>query len=267
MDIKIDKIKILDNIRQRVSKDEVNELMTSIKQNDLLHPIGICNGNKDEYLLVYGSRRLEACKKLGWNTIPAIMLKDIDMQDLIIKNSVENLQRKNISAIEEGRIYTRLKTDYDMTISEIANRFGLSKKRIQDASGLYTHVPEEYRKKVVFFDKKTKDKKGKIPASFATMILDLRRKENLNKEDTKKLFDLSRQDDVTRDKLRIIAHFIKLGQTTDDAKLNADKYELVYLVIPIEKKQYVKLGGAGGKVSKIIKNILSGKENMRLNIL
>ena len=65
-DIEIKKIKQLENIRLRIEEEDVHTLMSSIKQDGLLEPIGVAitSGSKDEYLIVYGNRRLEACRKL-----------------------------------------------------------------------------------------------------------------------------------------------------------------------------------------------------------
>ena len=94
--IAIEKIRKVRNIRD--DSTEIDDLKSSIKEHGLLQPI-IVSRNGSGYELVVGHRRYNACKALGWKTIPAIVQ---DFKSPQIIQLVENMQRKNLSHIEES---------------------------------------------------------------------------------------------------------------------------------------------------------------------
>lgn len=111
------------NLRSR-DQAVIDELMCSIKQNGLLQPIMV--SRRDErFEVIFGNHRLEACRRLGWKEIPAIV-RQTTAEDMFILQIVENIQRNNfINPIEEARGYKFL-IGKGMTIQEIAVRIGKS---------------------------------------------------------------------------------------------------------------------------------------------
>lgn len=105
--ISIERIKKIRNIRN--DSVEIDDLKSSIKEHGLLQPI-IVSRVDGEYHLIVGHRRYNACKALGWSTIPAIVQ---DFKSPQIIQLVENMQRKNLSHIEESdtiyELFQRLK--------------------------------------------------------------------------------------------------------------------------------------------------------------
>jgi len=94
MKVPISEIKISERFRKELGNLEL--LMESIRRVGLLHPIGI---TKDK-VLVYGRRRLEAVKRLGWKEIPTIQV-DLPSFERRIAELEENLRRKNLTWQEE----------------------------------------------------------------------------------------------------------------------------------------------------------------------
>jgi len=94
--IPIAKIKKVANIRN--DNVEIEDLASSIKEHGLLQPIIVSKVNGG-YHLVAGHRRYNACKSLGWTEIPA-MIENFDNPKVI--QLTENMQRKNLSKIEEA---------------------------------------------------------------------------------------------------------------------------------------------------------------------
>ena len=241
-DIEIGKIKQLENIRLRIEDEDVHTLMASIKQDGLLEPVGVATtpGSKDEYLIVYGNRRLEACRKLGWKTIPAIINGSIHLKDFVIKNTLENVERKEITESELGRIFTLLKNDYNMTNSEIASRFGVPSIRVKRVIDIFMHIPKEYRDKVKY-GILGYSKKGNIPATAADAILGLRRRYKLKREQMNDLLEAARQDGFSSGNLEVVGSLMQQGYTVEEAIKLSKEYVIVNLKFPILKGEQKKL--------------------------
>jgi ParB family chromosome partitioning protein len=93
---KIDEIKVGER-KRGLREDKVQELVESIRDLGLLQPIGIDNSNN----LVYGYHRLEACKRLGWEEIPVVVLDGVrDRLEYELMEIDENLVRAELTALE-----------------------------------------------------------------------------------------------------------------------------------------------------------------------
>ena len=114
---------------REVFEDEaLSELSTSIKEHGVIQPI-IVRKVGDKYEIIAGERRFRASQLAGKETIPALV-RDIDDKETAKIALLENLQRKDLSAIEEARTYqTILKLD-NMTQEELAANLGKSQSTI-----------------------------------------------------------------------------------------------------------------------------------------
>lgn len=108
--------------RLSINPDDIKELADSIGQVGLLQPI-ILTSRDGRFEIVAGDRRYLACVSLGWNKIPA-MIQELDAESVSIARATENLQRADLTVIEEARIYQRLHVDHKMTWDQIAKRTG-----------------------------------------------------------------------------------------------------------------------------------------------
>lgn len=129
--ISIDKIKKIRNIRD--DSIEIDDLKSSIKEHGLLQPIIVSRVN-GEYHLVAGHRRYNACKDLGWSTIPAI-IQDFKSPQLI--QLVENMQRKNLSHLEEAESIHDLSVKLKVKKTRLANILGKGYQWIDQRLSLY----------------------------------------------------------------------------------------------------------------------------------
>lgn len=111
-------------MRQKIDEDDLVELAESIKSLGVIQPI-VVRPLEEGYELVAGERRLRAAKMAGLEFIPAIV---VNMDDLASSLSalVENVQRKDLSAVEEARCLVDLLRTTGWTQVELAKRLGRS---------------------------------------------------------------------------------------------------------------------------------------------
>lgn len=126
--------------RRNFDEEKIDELAQSIKEHGVFQPI-IVKKSQIGFYIVAGERRYRACKKLGLETIPAIV-RDIDEQTMAELALLENLQRENLSLIEEAFAYKMLIDKYSFTQQEVANRVGKSRTHVTNTLRLL-NLPKE----------------------------------------------------------------------------------------------------------------------------
>jgi len=107
----------------------LNELAESIDRHGLLQPITIRQISTNAYELVAGERRLKAIKSLGLETIPAI-ISNISEKDSSLLALIENLQREDLSFMEEAEGYQHLMNLYNLKQVTLAQQLGKSQSAI-----------------------------------------------------------------------------------------------------------------------------------------
>ena len=120
--------------RKIFDDDALNELASSIKEHGVFQPI-IVKKTVKGYDIVAGERRFRASKIAGLVTIPAI-IKDFSDDEMMSIALLENLQRENLSAIEEANAYKAMIDASNITQEELANRVGKSRSHITNMLGL-----------------------------------------------------------------------------------------------------------------------------------
>lgn len=111
-----------DVLRLDINQPEIAELARSIAEIGLLQPILIAIDG-DRYELVFGHRRLLACKKLEWISIRAIV-RAMDKEEIGLARATENINRENLTPIEEANTYRNLIDHYGLTVEQIAQKIG-----------------------------------------------------------------------------------------------------------------------------------------------
>ena len=104
------------------------ELSQSIRENGLIHPITV-RQEKDGYEIVAGERRYRAMKIAGMIEIPVIVI-DADEVQMAERALVENIQRENLSAIEEANAYVQIMKTTGISQSQLALKLGKSQSSI-----------------------------------------------------------------------------------------------------------------------------------------
>lgn len=125
----------------------LNRLTESIKKYGVLQPITVRVVNGKHYELVSGERRLRAARAAGLNRIPCVFI-DADEEESSIFAFTENLQRKNLSYIEEAEGYRSLMDDFGLSVDDIAKKTGISRSLINNRLKILA-LPEEALKLII----------------------------------------------------------------------------------------------------------------------
>ena len=133
------------NPRTVFSDQELDELAESIRQRGVLQPIVVrpIAGVKDSYEIVAGERRWRAAQRAGKHTIPIISLALNDREALEI-SIIENVQRSDLSALEEAQGYANLASEYGYSHADIGRVVGKSRSHVANTLRLLA-LPESVR--------------------------------------------------------------------------------------------------------------------------
>ena len=151
VDIPLDQLRPNPYQPRTVFTDEaLRELSASIKEHGVFQPIIVKRSIKG-YEIIAGERRYRASKMAGLESIPAI-IRDFTDEQMMEIALLENLQRENLSAIEEAQAYYNLQNNLNLTQEELANKVGKSRSHITNMLGLLrlpTVVQEMVNKKQI----------------------------------------------------------------------------------------------------------------------
>ncbi|HEY7573320.1 MAG TPA: ParB/RepB/Spo0J family partition protein [Nitrososphaeraceae archaeon] len=115
--------------------DNISELSKSIEQHGLLQPI-VVRIKGEDWEIIAGNRRYAACKSLGWRRI-ACHVVELDDRDAFEVSLIENIERKGLNAIDEGKAFKKYIMDFGWgSITDLAFRIGKSPSYISKRIGL-----------------------------------------------------------------------------------------------------------------------------------
>jgi ParB family chromosome partitioning protein len=111
--------------------DALEELAESIKANGVVQPVMVRPSEDEEgrYVLILGERRLHASKKAGKTHIPALVRR-VSRQQAAEMTIIENLQREDLSPLEQAESFRVLSNEFSLTQQEIGERVGLSRESV-----------------------------------------------------------------------------------------------------------------------------------------
>ena len=148
-----------DQPRTDLDDDSIAELADSISKFGLLNPV-LVRPHGEGYQIIAGERRWRASRVAGLERIPVCVRASTETESLEMA-LIENLQRRDLNAIEEARGYRKLLTGHSMTQSELADKVSKSRSTITNALRLLD-LPEEVQELV--YD-------GKMTAGHARAVL------------------------------------------------------------------------------------------------
>lgn len=123
--IKVSELNTRKDLNAGTEDAGLEDLANSIKEKGLLNPIIVKKNNDDSYGLIAGQRRFLACKRLGWETIPAIIRDITDDTDATIISLIENVHRADMNPIDKARAYQKIYEKY-MDYNRVAKETGVS---------------------------------------------------------------------------------------------------------------------------------------------
>jgi ParB family transcriptional regulator, chromosome partitioning protein len=126
--------------RTHIDETALAELAASIEASGLLQPV-VVRPRNGGYELIAGERRWRAVERLGWPRISAV-IKDVDDQTLLTLALIENLQRNDLSPIDEAAGYRRLSDEFRLPQSEIARIVGRNRSTVANLLRLL-QLPDE----------------------------------------------------------------------------------------------------------------------------
>lgn len=132
--------------RERFDEESLYDLAKSIKEHGVIQPI-IVRKLGDKYELIAGERRTKASSLAGLTTIPAI-IREMDDKESAKLSLLENLQRKNLTAIEEAKTYKRILQLDNITQDELARTMGRSQSMVANKLRLLS-LPDEIQDALV----------------------------------------------------------------------------------------------------------------------
>jgi len=132
--------------RLTFDEDALNELAASITEHGVLQPILVRPRTDGRYQLVAGERRWRASKIAGQPEIPAL-IEDIDDDTALEIAIIENLQREDLSPLDEALIYERMTSEHGYSLRKLAQKLGKDKGYIENRLRL-ADAPSEIKQLV-----------------------------------------------------------------------------------------------------------------------
>lgn len=135
-----------DQPRKKFEYDKIKELADSIINNGLLQPILVSSDSSGKYKIIAGERRWRACKVAKITHIPVI-IKDLNYKETIEIALIENIQREELSVIEESEGYEKLVKEFGYTQEQLAMKVSKSRSHIANLLRL-VQLPQSIKDKI-----------------------------------------------------------------------------------------------------------------------
>ena len=175
--------------RKFFSKESLEELSNSIKEQGIIQPIVVRNDKSQEgkYEIVAGERRWLAAQNAGIHKVPIITL-DIDDGKSLELAIVENVQRQDLNAIEEADSYQKLINDFNYNHEKLSKFIGKSRSYIANSLRLL-QLPKEVIKMV---------QEGNLSAGHARALINLNNSEEIAKKIIQKKLSVRQAEILAR---------------------------------------------------------------------
>lgn len=173
---KIEKIKI-DSIKPNkyqprtvFSEEKIEELARTIHTHGVIQPI-VVRKIGEGYEIIAGERRYRAMKKLGWSEVPAI-IRELDDKETASIALIENLQREELTSIEEAFAYEKLIELHSLTQEALAQRLGKGQSTVANKLRLLK-LPEEIKNVILTKELSERHARALIPLKDKELQLQL----------------------------------------------------------------------------------------------
>jgi ParB family transcriptional regulator, chromosome partitioning protein len=129
--------------RQHWNEDALSELADSIRAQGLIQPVVVRAIGRNKYELIAGERRWRAAQKAGLDELPALV-REVPEQSVLAMALIENIQRQELTALEEAHALKRLIDEFDLTHQQTAEAVGRSRAAVSNLLRLLD-MPEPVR--------------------------------------------------------------------------------------------------------------------------
>ena len=133
--------------RKIFDDESLAELADSIRRHGVLQPLLVSEDGSGKYLVIAGERRWRAARLAGLKTVPAVIRERLGAHDELALALVENLQRRDLSALEEARAFEHLRSEHGLSQAEIAKQVGMDRSTVANALRLL-RLPERIQELV-----------------------------------------------------------------------------------------------------------------------
>lgn len=130
-----------DQPRREIGEESIQELAASIREHGVLQPVIVQPLPDGRYQLVAGERRWRAARAAGLSTVPAVV-RQVSEEERLEMALVENVQREDISPLDEAMAYRTLMERFGMTQEQVARKVGKSRTAVANTLRLLTLEPE-----------------------------------------------------------------------------------------------------------------------------
>lgn len=231
-EILLELVDVDDNVR--VDVGDLTELMASIAELGVIQPIKVTAQPNGRYRVVWGQRRVLACRELGRQRIPAIVeppsTVDVHGARRSIEQLSENLQRKDLNPIEEAvAIREVLDADPKLTQEALADKLGMSRPWVSNTLGLLEAAPKV----------QALVRDGSLTASHVKSLRGLAPKTQVEmaNEAVKHLYSAHRlEDEVQRRKRQAEAEAQRARETAAQVKKNLEAVQAAIDELTAKKK-------------------------------
>lgn len=214
--------------RRHFDEEALEELTKSVKETGVLQPIILRKSSVKGYEIIAGERRFRASKKAELLTIPAI-IRELDEEVMMQVAILENLQREDLTALEEADAYHMMMEKLSMTQERVAERLGKSRSYIANHLRLRT-LPEDVKGML---------QNGELSMGQARTILGLK-----DKKKVAKLAQRALKEELT---VRQLEHLVSEANNKPDIKKKISKQkEKSVFVRRYEEKLTDKFGTSVG---------------------
>lgn len=128
--------------RQIFDETAIEELTASILRHGVLQPLLVSEDGPDRYRIITGERRWRAARKAGLRAVPAVIRERLETADQLELALVENLQRRDLTPLEEARAFDSMRSSLGLTQAEIAERVAMDRSTVANSLRLLKLAPE-----------------------------------------------------------------------------------------------------------------------------
>ena len=128
--------------RHHFDPEALEELAASIRRHGVLQPLLVSEDSPGRFLLITGERRWRAARLAGLATVPAVIRERLEEEQQLELALVENLQRRDLTPLEEARAFEQLRAGLGLSQQEIAGRVGMDRSTVANSLRLLRLSPE-----------------------------------------------------------------------------------------------------------------------------